>query len=61
MLSQQEAAAFLRVSRMQVNRWVRAGQLKDVKILGTSRIRVSSLLVFAKRHGLKLVKGLFIV
>src|SRR5579862_5437959 len=47
-LSQQEAAAFLRVHRTQVNRWVRSGKLPDRKILGTSRIQVGALVRFLK-------------
>jgi excisionase family DNA binding protein len=61
-LSQAEAAAFLRVSRMQVNRWVRAGKLREKKILGTSRIAVRELLRFARATGRELgPTGLFIV
>ncbi len=55
-ISQQEAAAFLRVRRMQVNRWVRSGKLVDRKILGTSRIKVGTLIRFLRATGrLKLV------
>ncbi len=53
-LSQAQAATFLHVSRMQVNRWVRAGNLKDKKILGTSRIIVAEILRFAKRNAINL-------
>jgi hypothetical protein len=61
-LSQAEAAAFLRVSRMQVNRWVRAGKLQEKKTLGTSRITVRELLRFAKATGRELgPKGLLII
>lgn len=61
-LSQAEAAAFLRKSRMQVNRWVRAGKLRDKKILGTSRITVRELMRFAKAADISLrPKGLWLV
>ena len=53
-LSQMEAAAFLGTSRMQVNRWVRAGHIRDRKILGTSRIEVRELLFFSRKRGLGL-------
>ena len=49
-LSQAEAAALLHVSRMQVNRWVRAGKIPDRTVLGTSRIRVADRLAFARRN-----------
>ena len=61
LLSQQESAAFLQVSRMQVNRWVNGGELSDRKILGTSRIAVSTLLAFAKKKSIPLVRGLWFV
>jgi hypothetical protein len=61
LLSQQEAAAFLRVSRMQVNRWVNNSQLADTKILGTSRIAVSTLLDFAKEKKIALVRGPYLI
>ena len=51
-LSQSEAAAFLHVSRMQVNRWVRDGKIPDRVVLGTSRIRVADLEAFARRNRL---------
>ena len=51
-LSQTEAAAVLHVSRMQVNRWVRDGELRDRKVLGTSRIKVADLVIFAKKRGM---------
>jgi excisionase family DNA binding protein len=51
-LSQAEAAAFLGVSRMQVNRWVRSGELRDRKVLGTSRIQVGELIRFGSRKRL---------
>lgn len=51
-LSQSEAAALLHVSRMQVNRWVREGELPDRIVLGTSRIRVADLVAFARRNGM---------
>jgi excisionase family DNA binding protein len=60
LLSQMEAAAYLGKSRMAVNQWVRAGKLRDVKILGTSRIRVSTLRAFAWKHGFNRVRGLFL-
>jgi hypothetical protein len=61
-VSQAEAAAFLRVSRMQVNRWVRAPKLRDTKVLGTSRILVRELLRFAKAEGIALrPKGTWLV
>jgi excisionase family DNA binding protein len=51
-LSQAEAAAFLHVSRMQLNRWVREGVIPDRKPLGTSRIRVADLVAFARKKGM---------
>ena len=51
-LSQAEAAAVLHVSRMQLNRWVRNGLIRDRKLLGTSRIKVSDLVRFARKRGL---------
>jgi excisionase family DNA binding protein len=51
-LSQAEAAAVLRVSRMQVNRWVRDGVIRDRKVLGTSRIKVAELITFARKKGM---------
>jgi excisionase family DNA binding protein len=49
-LSQSEAAALLHVSRMQVNRWVNDGKIRDRIVLGTSRIRVADLVAFARRN-----------
>lgn len=51
-LSQAEAAAFLHVSRMHLNRWVRDGLIPDRVVLGTSRIKVADLVTFARRRGL---------
>ena len=51
-LSQAEAAAVLHVSRMQLNRWVRQGRIRDRKVLGTSRIRVADLVAFARKKGM---------
>ncbi len=50
-VSQAQAAAILGVSHMQVNRWVRAGDIRDRDVLGVSRIPISELLTFAKRKG----------
>ena len=40
-LTQIEAAALLKVTVMTVNRWVRAGELKDRKVRGKSMIPLS--------------------
>ncbi|MGQ0641345.1 MAG: helix-turn-helix domain-containing protein [Gemmatimonadaceae bacterium] len=61
LLSQQEAAAFLGCSRMQINRWVRSGELPARDILGTSRIQVRALMQFAKRRGIALVRGRYLI
>lgn len=53
-ISQAQAGSLLCVSRMQVNRWVRGGQLKDRKVLGTSRITVSEVLRFALQKRINL-------
>ena len=50
-VSQAQAAAILGVSHMQLNRWVRAGDIPDSDVLGVSRILVSDLTAFAKRKG----------
>ena len=50
-VSQAQAAAILHVSHMQVNRWVRAGEIKATDVLGVSRILVRDLIAFAKKKG----------